>query len=545
MSDFPFSIPRRGDADVVNGVSYSGDTLTLTRAEGSDLTTTIATGDPVTGVSYSGDTLSLERATGADLTTTIATGDPVTGVSYSGTTLSLERATGADLTTTIATSDPTKIENGTSKMEIATSAGDCVFTPAGLTAKTTTFAADGNVGIGTTDPKTNLHVYDTVNTPSIAFQHLTAGSNAGNDDYLGDLCLHRTPRDISPKNQVGIRSIRRANQFDDQADIEFYVRNGNEGEQIPMVINSTGTAGVTRVGMGTTTPSEQLEVAGNIKCSGTLTTPALITTTGIIRGDGDLDLFANTGSDDSVGFLELRAGSSGTTLGGSIIKFLTNSSEAGFGSEKMRILSTGEVGINETAPSEKLHVDGNIKVTGNILGNGVEIATTSGACVFTPNNNAALATTFFADGKFNVNQQIRFNDLKGIGHAIDFLGLPNIQVGSAYAFANTNVGQTFQRLMSYSKIGNMLNINGHFIFKPTATTGTAYMNYYDIGLAGGIDNKVYIISDLGNSIFTSITADAPNSRLLFNFTVGSGAVNVTQYATLKFFCGLSFRSSYG
>jgi len=43
MSDFPFSIPRRGDADVVNGVSYAGTTLTLTRAEGSDLTTTIPT----------------------------------------------------------------------------------------------------------------------------------------------------------------------------------------------------------------------------------------------------------------------------------------------------------------------------------------------------------------------------------------------------------------------------------------------------------------------------------------------------------------------
>ena len=42
MSDFPFSIPRR-DADVVNGVSYAGTTLTLTRAEGSDLTTTIPT----------------------------------------------------------------------------------------------------------------------------------------------------------------------------------------------------------------------------------------------------------------------------------------------------------------------------------------------------------------------------------------------------------------------------------------------------------------------------------------------------------------------
>ena len=46
MSDFPFSIPRRGDADVVTGVSYSGSTLTLQRTTGADLTTTIATAPP-------------------------------------------------------------------------------------------------------------------------------------------------------------------------------------------------------------------------------------------------------------------------------------------------------------------------------------------------------------------------------------------------------------------------------------------------------------------------------------------------------------------
>jgi len=97
----PFEIPIINQ-DVVDGVSYSGSTLTLTRAEGSDLTTTIPTGDVVDGVSYSGTTLTLTRAEGTDLTTTIETAaDVVTGVSFSGTTLTLARAGTTALTTTI------------------------------------------------------------------------------------------------------------------------------------------------------------------------------------------------------------------------------------------------------------------------------------------------------------------------------------------------------------------------------------------------------------------------------------------------------------
>ena len=131
----------------------------------------------------------------------------------------------------------------------------------------------GGVGIGTTDPKTKLHLYDTANTPCIAFQHLAADSQAGTADVLGDLCLHRSQRIITPQNQVGIRSIRRANQYDDQADIEFYVRNGGHGEQIPMVINSTGTDGDTRVGIGTTAPSQKLDVDGSIGIKGKIKFP--------------------------------------------------------------------------------------------------------------------------------------------------------------------------------------------------------------------------------------------------------------------------------
>jgi hypothetical protein len=57
----------------------------------------------------------------------------------------------------------------------------------------------------------------------------------------------------------------------------------------------------------------------------------------------------------------------GTTDGNTngYISFLTDN--AGTSSEKMRILANGNVGINETTPTEKLHVDGNLKVTGSVI----------------------------------------------------------------------------------------------------------------------------------------------------------------------------------
>ena len=54
--------------------------------------------------------------------------------------------------------DPTKIENGNSSMEIGTENGKCVFTPAGVAGNSTTFAANGNVGISETDPYERLEV---------------------------------------------------------------------------------------------------------------------------------------------------------------------------------------------------------------------------------------------------------------------------------------------------------------------------------------------------------------------------------------------------
>ena len=116
----------------------------------------------------------------------------------------------------------------------------------------------GNVGIGTT-PSSKLHIYDTTTEPTISFQHLSGTENNSSTNILGNLALHYSARSGGYPS-VGIRSIRRANTWDDQADMEFYVRNGNNGEQTAMVINSASTTNGARVGLGTSSPNKRLHV---------------------------------------------------------------------------------------------------------------------------------------------------------------------------------------------------------------------------------------------------------------------------------------------
>ena len=130
--------------------------------------------------------------------------------------------------------------------------------------------SNGRVGVGTNNPATKLHLYDTTNEPTIALQHLSGGENNSSTNVLGNLALHYSPRSGHGAS-VGIRSIRRANTWDDQADMEFYVRNGNHGEQTAMVINSASTSGGAKVGINTTNPLGKLDIrqGGNVSMGGT------------------------------------------------------------------------------------------------------------------------------------------------------------------------------------------------------------------------------------------------------------------------------------
>ncbi len=116
-----------------------------------------------------------------------------------------------------------------------------------------------------------------------------------------------------------------------------------------LVINQNGN-----VGIGTATPNEKLEVAGNIRADQLMGNPQ----------KEKLAIFTKTDPKDSKGFIELweehSSRSGELTLGGGYVAFYTGSTNSSFGKEVLRIDSEGKVGIGTASPTEKLHVKGTV-----------------------------------------------------------------------------------------------------------------------------------------------------------------------------------------
>jgi len=225
----------------------------------------------------------------------------------------------------------------------------------------------GNIGIGTTGPSNQLHVIGTARTTG---GYILTGA--------GTMLAGTTASDL---RVTGVGNLELGG-----------------ASSVHMTITNAGN-----VGIGTTSPGAKLSVSGStFPVSRVLSD--FMDTTATAQNDGSGISFSgnyNPGSGDSKaywGFIHGQKESATATNYAGYLSFSTATQGVGAGpDEKVRITSTGNVGIGTTAPASKLHVYGDGYTTygpnttwGKYLTIGGNGSPTSEASIVTTNGNLHL-----------------------------------------------------------------------------------------------------------------------------------------------------------
>ena len=192
---------------------------------------------------------------------------------------------------------------GTAVTDGLTVDGDATFDTSTLKVDST----NNRVGIGTASPATVLHLENSDSAQRLRMKSTAVSSTVG-------INL------ISNNNSLG-STIR-----DNNGNLEFFTANN----QILNLIDSTS-----RVGIGTASPPKRFHVKSDVADESAVT----------------ISLSDNT-NDSSQGGLGVRAGGTVSLIGNNRLDFYTGSSE------RMRIDSSGNVGIGTSSPSKSLHIKG-------------------------------------------------------------------------------------------------------------------------------------------------------------------------------------------
>lgn len=294
-------------------------------------------------------------------------------------------------------------------------------------------SAGGNVGIGQSSPTHLLHVGDSTNSlgntagnESLNFRIQSATANS---DFL-----NFTAKRLSTGSDWTTAAQRIQRQVDNT--LQGYIQFGNDNTDLitfgknnteQMRIDSLG-----RVGIGTTS----FDTYSQLHVVGSSTNPLFSNTTG--AGGGGLSLCQN-------GVRALYVGTAGSSwLSGSAttdglfrteanLLFATNGNN-----ERMRIDSSGRVGIGTTSPNAKLHVNGNL----NVVNSGATLAEFS---------NPGVATVYLgisgqSTNYYDANTQIfRAGNSSSERMRIDSSG--NLGIGTsspnARLMVNAGITQTF------------------------------------------------------------------------------------------------------
>ena len=222
-----------------------------------------------------------------------------------------------------------------------------------------TILKSGNVGIGTTSPSETLDVKTNINIQA----NLSAATQGDNQD-LGQITFRNSHRiSTSQGTSAAIKCTTRNAQYDDNGSLAFLTGNGANNATEKMVIDNDGN-----VGIGTTSPSSSLHVAGEIDTGASVLGVHLgLDTASNSTASAYIDLVGSTTKLCAIDFNSTSSlrGRVKYDLADDTMQFTTGGSIA-----SILITDTGNVGIGSAGQSKstvnnsgkKLYVDGAVQV---------------------------------------------------------------------------------------------------------------------------------------------------------------------------------------
>jgi len=318
--------------------------------------------------------------------------------------------------------------------------------------------SSGNVGIGTDDPRAPLNPHGTAALTNLAQTVLITDSNADDAEGRGGNLGFSGYVNGSLRTLAAIGGLKTdaGNSFN--GDLALYTRtNGQASLNERLRITSTGF-----VGIGETSPSSKFEIVSGDTAS-VVSGIKLKNDSTSASGPGSSIDFVVDGVNDVTTAQIIGQRTSANYHQGSL-QFLTRDSVGGGLLERLRINSSGNVGIGTDNPGQKLYVN-----QGNIL---INQNGTSASLIVTTDTNRD-ANVYFGDSDSQSQGRIRYNN------SADYL-----------SFSTAGAANERLRIDSSGNVGintttpaDTLDVNGNVLPSFDAT--------HDLGSASKRWNNVY------------------------------------------------------